>query len=182
MITGSIARRYARALFELALEADRTDKVEQDLVGFVAGVHQVPEVWRTLTNPGFSRGERREVLDRLLPHFSLETITCNFLRLLIDKGRVDHLDAIAREYRGLNDVHQRRVRAKVRSAMALQDADLSRLKDLLQQVTGHTVLLEHRVDDDLIGGMVTEVGGLVFDGSLRTQLRRIRERLVLENV
>jgi len=182
MITGSVARRYARALFELALEADRTDKVERDLEGFVAGIHKVPELWRSLTNPGFSRDERREVLDRLLPHFSLETTTSNFLRLLIDKGRVDHLDAISREYRGLNDIHQLRVRAKVRSAMALEDTELTRLTDLLQQVTGRTVLLEHRVDDNLIGGMVTEVGGLVFDGSLRTQLRRIRERLVLENV
>jgi F-type H+-transporting ATPase subunit delta len=181
MITGSVARRYARALFELALEADRTDKIERDLEGFVEGIHQVPEVWRSLTNPGFSRGERREVLDKMLPHFSLEKTTSNFLRLLIDKGRVDHLDAISREYRALNDIHQRRVRAKVRSAMALEDAELTRLKNLLQQVTGRTVLLEHRVDDNLIGGMVTEVGGLVFDGSLRTQLRRIRERLVLEN-
>lgn len=182
MITGSIARRYARALFELAQEADRTDKVEQDLEGFVEGIHQVPEVWRSLTNPGFSRGERREVLDKMLPYFSLEATTGNFLRLLIDKGRVDHLDAIAREYRGLNDEHQKRVRARVRSAMTLGDADLARLEDLLQQVTGRTVLLEHEVDDGLIGGMVTEVGGLVFDGSLRTQLRRIKERLVVENM
>ncbi len=182
MITGSIARRYARALFELAQEADRTDKVEQDLEGFVEGIHLVPEVWRSLTNPGFSRDERRQLIDKLLPHFSLEQTTANFLRLLIDKGRIDHLEAIAREFRGLNDEHQKRVRARVRSAVALNESDLSRLQALLQQVTGRTVLLQHEVDEDLIGGMVTEVGGLLFDGSVRTQLRRIKERLVVENM
>jgi F-type H+-transporting ATPase subunit delta len=179
MIAGSVARRYARALFELALEEGNSEKVGEDVAEFTAALAESAEVWRTLTNPGLTRPERRDLLDQLLTRAGLQVSTNNFMRLLIDNGRLDHVPAIAREYRDLNDAHLGRIRATVRSAVELDSAEIDRLRGLLQDVSGKTVMLEHRVEPDLIGGMVTEVGGLMFDGSLRTQLRRIRERLVL---
>ncbi len=177
MIAGSVARRYARALFALALEDGTAAQVGQDLEQFTAGLDEA-DVWRSLTNPGVTKEQRRQLLDALLIRAGLQASTNNFLRLLIDNGRLEHLPAIAREYRGLNDDHLGRIRATVRSAVALEAGEVDRLQGLLQDVSGKTVMLEHRVDPDLIGGMVTEVGGLMFDGSLRTQLQRIRERLV----
>ena len=181
MILGSVARRYARALFELALESSDTDKVVEDLQDFTTELVAATDVWRMLTNPGFTKPQRRELLDQLLQRAPMGRESENFLRLLIDKGRLDHLPAIARELRNLDDQHQWRIRATVRSAVPLDAGDLTRLTGMLEQVTGKTVLMNQSVDTDLIGGMVTEVGGLMFDGSLRTQLRRMRERLVLEN-
>ena len=181
MILGSVARRYARALFDLALEAGIADRVEEDLQGFVGGLDTAPEVWRTLTNPAFSKPERRKLLDGLIALLGPQPVTSNFLRLLIDNGRIDHLPAIMRELRNFNDAEQGRIRAVVRSAVSLDPAEIEQLEGLLERVSEKTVLLDHEVDPDLIGGMVTQVGGLVFDGSLRTQMQRIRERLVREN-
>ncbi|MDP7113238.1 MAG: ATP synthase F1 subunit delta [Myxococcota bacterium] len=178
MITGSVARRYARALFELAVEGDISGQVEADLRDFVQTLEDQPELGSALLNPAISTGVRRNVVDSLLPRSGYQQITRNFLRLLVDKNRIDHLAAIVREYRGLSDEQQGRVRAEVRSAVALPDADLKRLTDQLGRITGKQVLMSHRVEPGLIGGMVTAVGGLVFDGSLRTQLDHLRDRLL----
>jgi F-type H+-transporting ATPase subunit delta len=178
MITGSVARRYARALLELAVEGGIAGQVEADLHDFVQLLEDQAELGAALLNPGISSVARRNVVESLLPRSGYQQITCNFLRLLVDKGRLDHLLAIEREYRGLNDEQLGRVRAEVRSAVALPDGDLQRLNDHLGRITGKQVLMTHRVEPELIGGMVTAVGGLVFDGSLRTQLDHLRDRLL----
>ncbi len=178
MIVGSVARRYARAMLELATERGIADQVGADLASFVALLEREPALERTLLNPGFSRTQRRALLDELLRRASFDTIAENFLRLLIDKNRIDHLPMIVLQYGDLHDEQVGRIRAQVRAAVELQPRDVERLRDLLQRVTGKTVILEQQVDPTLIGGMVTKVGGLVFDGSLRTQLANMRQRLV----
>jgi len=180
MILGSIARRYARALLELATEDDLAEKVGADIGDFVATVERLPELQRTLLNPGITKGQRSQLVRTLLERVSYQQITRNFLLLLVDKGRIDHLSAMVREYGALLDAQVGRTRATVRSAAPLQDQDLAQLRGLLEKMTGKTVLLEHEVDPGLIGGVVTKVGGLVFDGSLKTQLGRIHERLSRE--
>jgi len=182
MISGSVARRYARAMLELATEAGIAEKVGDDLQAFVGLIEENQDLGWTLFNPGFAKAQRRGLLDALLPKCSFDRVTENFLRLLIDKSRIDHLPAIVREYGDLNDVQLGRVRAVVRSSIPIQSSDVSRLKDLLEKVTSKQVLLEQQVDPSLIGGMVTQVGGLVFDGSIRTQLSKMRQRLITETV
>ncbi len=178
MITGSVARRYARALLELAIEGGIAAQVEADLRDFIQTLEDQGELGSALLNPGISTEARRNVVDELLPRSGYQTITRNFLRLLVDKNRIDHLVAIVREYRDLNDDHEGRVRAEVRSAVELPAADLGRLEQHLARITGKQVVMTHRVEPELIGGMVTAVGGLVFDGSLRAQLNQLRDRLL----
>ncbi len=180
MILGSVARRYARAMLELATEDDRAERIGEDLADFLATVEAHPELQRTLLNPGFTKHQRRELVRELLSRASYQTTTKNFLLLLVDKGRIDHLGAIVREYRAQVDRQLGRVRATVRSAAPLEQADLDHIRRLLEQRTGQTVLLDHEVDPALIGGLVTKVGGMVFDGSIKTQLGRIHERLSRE--
>lgn len=178
MILGSVARRYARALLELAVEGGIAEQVEADLRDFIQTLEDQPELQRALFNPGFSNRARRQVLDALLPRASYQQITGNFLRLLVDKSRIDHLVAVDREFQRLNDERKGRVRAEVLSAVPLPAADLKKLEDHLRRITGKDVLITHRVAPELIGGMVTHVSGLVFDGSLRTQLEQLRQRLL----
>jgi len=180
MITGSVARRYARAMLELATEDGLAEKVGADLTDFQATVHGSPELERTLVNPGFERQQRREVVRALLERGGYQEVTRNFLLLLVDKGRIDHLAAIVREYGALLDRQLGRTRATVRCAAPLAEKDLEQLREMLEKVTGKTVLLDHEVDPALIGGIVTKVGGMVFDGSLKTQLGRLHERLSRE--
>jgi F-type H+-transporting ATPase subunit delta len=101
-----------------------------------------------------------------------------FVLLLLDRRRITALPAIARAYRELEDQHIGRVRAQVVSAQALAAGDLDRVRQSLEKRTGKKVLIEASVDAALIGGVVARVGDLVLDGSVRTQLASLREKLL----
>ena len=100
--------------------------------------------------------------------------------LLLDKGRIVNLPDVARGYHTLVDEHANRVRATVTSARPLDPALEKRLKNALEQQSGKTVILEKKEDPSILGGVVTQLGDLVYDGSVRTQLAQMREQLLSE--
>lgn len=178
MTSGSIARRYARAILELASEGDGLDRTASDLDGFVALLDGHDELERALLNPGHPITERKAVLAAVLEKTDLTSTNRNFIRLLLDKGRLGALRSICREYQALADEAQGRVRARVTSARKIDKRTAGRLQKNLEAITGKTVILSQEVDPALIGGTVTQVGHLVFDGSIRAALARVRQRLV----
>src|SRR5262249_62149892 len=107
----------------------------------------------------------------------LSPTVVNFLRLLVDRQRVGDLGQIARSYRAMVDEKVGRMRATVTSAAPLTDRETKSLRDAIAEMTGRTIVLDARTDPSLIGGLVTQVGARQFDGSLRTQLERMREQL-----
>jgi F-type H+-transporting ATPase subunit delta len=115
-----------------------------------------------------------EVATRL----GLSPLVRDFLGLVARQGRADHLEAIAAAYRALMDEQLGRVRACVRTVVALTDVERSTLTERLgRMLGGKQVLLEERVDRELLGGFVAEIGTYIVDGSLDGQLARVRERL-----
>ncbi len=104
----------------------------------------------------------------------------NFLMLLLDRGRIGALPGIGREFRALADAHAGRISATVRSAQPLDPGVELRLKAVLEKRTGKTVILDKEEDPGLIGGIVTQVGDLVYDGSVRTQLANLRRQLLAD--
>ena len=101
----------------------------------------------------------------------------SFLHLLVDRQRIADLAQIARVFRGLVDAHAGRVRATVTSAAPLSDRDLKKVQNAIEEMTGREIVLDAKTDPSLIGGVVTQVGATQFDGSLRSQLERMRDRL-----
>lgn len=178
-MTNPVARRYASALSELATEASCFDNVVADLRGMAALLNESPALKTTLTNPGFMRDERKAVLGAVVDKGGLHAISRNFLFLLVDNNRMGVFTEILSSLEALYDEQTGRVRAEVTSASPLDDAALEQLKAHLLSVTGKKeVILETQVDPELIGGIVTRVGDLVFDGSIQTQLRLIRQKLL----
>src|SRR5204863_281775 len=117
--------------------------------------------------------------DEIGARMEVSKLTRDFLGLLAAQGRADHLAAIAAAYRGMLDAASGRVRARVRTAVSLTDADRAALAARLQgALGGKQVIIEEIVDKNLLGGFVAEIGSLVVDGSLDGQLARMRERLV----
>jgi F-type H+-transporting ATPase subunit delta len=104
----------------------------------------------------------------------------NFVMLLLDKGRIATLPDIARAHRTLVDEQAGRVRATVTSARPLDPVLETRLKAALERQSGKTVILEKREDPAIVGGLVTQLGDIVYDGSVRTQLQQLREELLSE--
>ncbi|MFZ5482325.1 MAG: ATP synthase F1 subunit delta [Myxococcota bacterium] len=173
MTEGSIARRYAKALLEIAREENQVDKIGEDLVRFARLVETTP-LGGVVANPSFTREERRAVLERVIPGSALHPRTVTFLKLLLDKDRFGAVADIAREYRALADAELGRVRATVTTAADLTPSNREQIVAALSHATGKKVVLETKVDPTLLGGIVARVGDKVFDASLRTRLERLQ--------
>ncbi len=174
MTEGSVSRRYAKALLEIAQESHAVDRFGNDLEKFwrVASL-EGNLLGNALSNPVFTLPERKLVLERVLPGLGLDSTVANFLRLLLDKRRMDGLEGIVREYRAFADTEANRVRATVSTATSLDPAGRERVQRALEIATGKSVVLDAKVDSTLIGGMVAQVGSRVYDASIRSRLERL---------
>jgi len=171
------ARSYAKALFELARERHQTDVVGHELGGVIEVVGGDPALLQFFARPGIAASSKRAVADEIAQRLGVSKLVRDFVGLVADQGRGDQLPEIADAYRDLVDADAGRVRARVRSAVALTEAERATLATRLGAALGKTVVVEDRVDPDLLGGLVAEVGSLVADASLDGQLARMKERL-----
>jgi F-type H+-transporting ATPase subunit delta len=177
MIVGSIARRYAKALFGLALEQGRVEAWSDALVALQGAVDGSPDLQDVLENPVYSKEQRRAVVGQLAQALRLEGDPASLLSLLADRNRLGYLSAIVQTFRELTDGQLGRVRAKVTSAAPIDDATANAMALRLAGATNSRVIVEREVDPALLGGVVAQVGSLVFDGSVRTQLEDLRRQL-----
>jgi F-type H+-transporting ATPase subunit delta len=177
MITGSIARRYARALFSLAVEKRSVEAWNQSLETLAKAVEASPELKDVLQNPAYPREQRRAVVERVAAAMQLAPEPANLLFLMGDRNRLPALGGVVAAFRELADQELGRVRARVTSAVPLDDASVAAIAEKLSASTQKKVLVERVVDPAIIGGVVAQVGSLVYDGSLRTQLEDLHKSL-----
>jgi F-type H+-transporting ATPase subunit delta len=177
MIVGSIARRYAKALFDLAVEAGRVEAWAEGLSALQRAVASSPELRDLLENPVYAKEQRQAVAGKLAAALSLDPQPTHLLALLAERNRLAYLSGIADTFGQLADKKLGRVRARVTSAVPLADAEAQALSQKLAAATGAQVLLERAVDPALLGGVVAQVGSLVYDGSLRAQLEALRRSM-----
>jgi len=179
MSTLAVARRYATALVELTDAEGSLQEVEKDLARVAALVDGAPALADVLQTPGFKAEERHAVLEQILGKLGVHKHTRNFLFVLNDRNRLAALAGIVEAFGELYDERTGRVRAQVTSAKGLDAASITTLRNHLQSITGaKEVIVREDVDPALLGGIVTRVGDLVLDGSVRTQLRLLRDQLV----
>jgi F-type H+-transporting ATPase subunit delta len=174
----SVARRYARALLEVTTESGTSDKVLPAVEALARALDASPELMEIFVNPAYGRALRKTVTEQLLAGLGQSDAgLVNLIRLLADRDRLPHLPAIARLYRDMVDERAGRVRGQVTSAVPLGKDALARLEKTLEKVTQRSVVLEAKVDPDVLGGLSTHVGSQVFDGTLRSQLEDLRRLL-----
>jgi F-type H+-transporting ATPase subunit delta len=176
VIESSVARRYARALFSLGVArgdagVDATGAQLATLCDALLASAQ----GRRLLEAGTPAREQRAAVEALAGH--LEPELGNFLRLLVERARLSGLKQIALAYGAMADLHLGRVRAVVTAPWPLDEAALGRVREGLGTATRKRVLLDTLVDESLIGGATADVGGTLYDGSLRTQLLRLKDEL-----
>lgn len=173
----TIAERYARALLEIGVERGTLDTLEDEL-GRVSNLFKLSDELRQLVrHPSFDAETRKNVLIELMERLILGPTCRHFVLLLVDRGRISMIEKITQVFSQLVDAHSGRVRAKVTVAQPLSDIDKKRLERSLAAATGKQVILEHHVDSSVIAGVVSEVDGRVFDGSVRTRLNTLGARL-----
>jgi F-type H+-transporting ATPase subunit delta len=172
------AKAYAKALFALAKERNQVEVVGREVATAVDTLGTDPELRTFFARPGVAPSAKRAVAEEIGRRLEVSKLTRDFLALVADHGRGDQLDAIGAVYRDLEDADLGRVRARVRAAIPLDDAERSAIAERLSRaLDGKRVLVDATVDASLLGGFVAEIGSLVVDGSLDDQLARIRERL-----
>ncbi|MFL5354528.1 ATP synthase F1 subunit delta [Archangium sp.] len=178
MVNVSIARRYARALLDVATETGRADAVSEQLSSVAGVLSQNRELADVLFNPAYSREQRARVVEAILKALGpVEPVLGNTLRLLVDRNRLVYLPDIARLYRDMADAQAGRLRGHVTSAVPLSADALQKLSGSFKDLTQRNVVLEARVDPNVLGGVAAQVGSTLYDGTLRTQLEQMRREL-----
>ncbi len=170
-----VDRVYANALFEAALERDRLATVREQLQQVVEAEAQVPELRELLRNPQLDPRARAAAIGDVLG--DADELLRNFLLVLADKGRTGQLEEIAREFERLVAEHEGVVHAELTTAVELSDEETTKLLGQIEQATGRKVEATRRVDPDLIGGIVLQVGSHRLDASVRGRLEGLRRRL-----
>ena len=177
MISGSVARRYAKALMMIGLERGSYERLGKELRTLAKAIKGSPELAQTLSNPAFPRADREKVLRALLERIGAAQDLINFTRLLLDRDRVGLLPDMSRELDVMIDEKAGRTAAVVTSAIPLTPAQEQALLQRLEAMSGKKVQMQVSHDPSLLGGLVAKVGDVVYDGSLRTQLRILRDQL-----
>lgn len=178
MIAGSLARRYARALLEVGNAKQNTEQIVRELDDLQKTFAASRDLTEAMTNPVFPRTRRRAVLEAVMDRAVVSQATHNFMLVLLERERIEYLGAIARELSEMLDAQVGRVRATVTSARPLPADFNGAIQGALEATTGKKVVLETREDAALIGGVVAQIGDVVYDGSIRTQLERLREHFL----
>jgi len=173
----AIARRYAKALVQLAAEETAVDKFHGELARVEALFMAHPELGSLLSNPAYGIEAKLETIKEIAAKLSLSGTISNFLLLLQERNRMACLPAIFACYNVLADELSGVVRPVITSALPLGDAQLAEFKAALEKSTGKQVNLTVEIDPALIGGVVTKIGDKVLDGSVKTQLTRIEDIL-----
>jgi len=177
MIVGSIARRYAKALFDLAVEQGKVETWSQSLSSLKQAVEASPELREVLVNPIYSKDQRRAIGAKLAAALRLDPEPANLLYLLGDRNRLGYLGGVADVFGELTDEKLGRLRAHVTSAVPLDPASAQAIADKLARATKALVILDRGVDPALLGGVVAQVGSFTYDGSVRSQLEQLRRAL-----
>ena len=173
--TGTVARRYAEAAFEIALRDDTVDAWLDQLTRLGQATSD-QSVVRTLENPKVPLESRHQVLLNVLGGDALPQVA-NVVGLVLRRRRVDSLGDIAREFRRLYNRRAGIVEATATSALPLADDEVAAIRTRLEQMTKGKVELDMQVDPQLLGGVQVRIGDLLIDGSVRGRLERLRGRL-----
>ena len=173
----TIARRYAKALLLIGKEDDRTDTYREELDRVAQLFEHEKELEQAVCNPLYKLEDREKLMAVVIEKLELSPVMSSFFKLLFTKGRIGYLSDINSFYQKLADQLKGIERASLTSAVELSSETVEKISQTLVQMTGKEIILEKALDPDLIGGVVTRIGDLVLDGSVKTQLLNMRESL-----
>ncbi len=173
----AIGRRYAKALLLIGKEDGQVETYRQELEDFSALVQKEAVLGQVIRNPLYNAEGRKKVLESVIEKLALSRVMKSFLTLLFDKGRFVYLSSINDFYQKLADDLKGIARASLVSATVLSSETVDKIRNTLSEKTGKDIILEVEQDPGLIGGIVTRIGDLVLDGSIKTQLLNMRESL-----
>jgi F-type H+-transporting ATPase subunit delta len=176
-IVSGMAGRYARALFELSVEANAIDAVKRDLDALDGLIAANPDLDRLVKSPVFGAEEQARAIGAVLEKAGIGGTAANFVSVVAANRRLFALREMIAGFRALVAKHKGEITAKVTVAEQLNDQHLASIKDALKSVTGKDVQVDVNVDPTIIGGLVVKLGSRMIDASLRTKLNSIKHAM-----
>ena len=173
----TVARRYALALADVALERGEEREVQTEISSWAVLIEANPQLREVFANPTIPYEQKRGVLEKLISRSKVRQTTAGFLQVLLKNQRLSELKEVAERFANVLDERSGVVAANVTTARDVPEESKKALQDALATATGKAVRLNFTTDEEIIGGMVTTVGSTVFDGSVRTQLDRLALQL-----
>jgi F-type H+-transporting ATPase subunit delta len=176
-----IARRYAEALADVAITHNQIDLIDAEVGAFARMMSDSRELHDLFASPIISQGDKAQVLNALVERARPGQMTANLLKTLLRHYRLHHLEAVYQQFQ--REINERRgmVLAEVTTAAPVSRTEQDALSNRLREMTGKQVQLQFKTDPALIGGVVTRIGSIVYDGSIRTQLQTVKQRLKQES-
>ena len=177
MSNSAISIRYAKALLNIASEENQVERYAEELAGVAEVLKQEDLLRLLLDSPTFPLEKKSAMMHDVADLLQLSPGMGKFLDLLLEKGRIVYLPQIDFNYRRFADDLSGIVRAKIKAAHKLTKKRADSIQQQLEKQTGKQVVLNVETDKSLIGGLQAEMGGKLFDGSVKTQLKRIADTL-----
>ena len=177
MKSSAIARRYAKALILIGKEDGQAENYREELQGVIDLMDENPAFEQTISNPLFDSAKRKHLFKTVIQSLDISPVMKSYLDLVFSKQRFNQIRAIAEHYHKLADEVRGIVRADLVSAAELPSDAYDKIRQALSTMTGKDVVLEAHQDPEIIGGIVTKIGDIVLDGSIKTQLKNMRESL-----
>ena len=180
MLSYTVARRYAKGLLEaVAVIAPGSETKTKDQLDAVVEAIEGHDGLKLLImmNPAIGVQDKQAILGKIMDTIGLDAAARRFVDVLAEKERLDHLSLIVEVYGELVDQNSGVVNAEITTAAPLNSAQIAHLEAALREATGGEVRISQSTDPQVLGGVVTRIGDVVYDGSLQGHLARIRERL-----
>jgi F-type H+-transporting ATPase subunit delta len=172
-----LAKRYAKAIFSVGQDKKKYEEYNEVLQGLSKLYSTHPEVIDALTNPLYPMDVKENVMKGIVGSMKVDVIIGNFLNLLVQKKRAEILPEIAAAYQTMVDEAKNISHGNVISAIKLSDELKEKIQTILEKLTGKKVELTTSVDPTVMGGIIAQVGDLVLDGSIKTQLAGLKDSI-----
>ena len=178
MSTETIARRYSTALADVLLKQGDKETVRTELEVVGKLFEENGELRSVFGNPAITHANKERLLDALIAKTNPSDIIANFLKVLLQNGRLNDMTEINDRFGSILEERSGSVSAQIISARELPSGERAEFEKQLEAITGKKVNINYAIDENIIGGVVTRIGSTVYDGSVRTKLENLKEQLV----
>jgi F-type H+-transporting ATPase subunit delta len=177
MSVATVARRYAEAMVDVAIAHNEVESIDNELRVFAETMKASRELHDVFASPIVSHTDKLSLLDALITRLNTGQMTANLLRTMLKHYRLHYVAEVYDQFRRKMNERKGLIVAEVATAAEVGASEQVRLGRTIEQMTGKQVEFKFNTDPSLIGGVVTRIGSVVYDGSVRTQLQAIKERL-----
>lgn len=174
----SVAKRFAKAIIEIGVEEKAYEAYGKELRSVLAVFKGNPGLVKILLNPMYKLEERKNLIDKVSASVGLSPYVTRLMGILVETRNIRFLEEVVEAYSRLEDGLVGRLRATVEAPLELEAALVNEIKTKLATLTGKEVILTYRHNPSLLGGLVLRIDNTILDGSLKTQLELMREKII----